>query len=99
MLIDDVNIDAINYFSDFESDEGGWKADGFVRVENALPQTFRLELIKKGTTTTVEPIDLNNDQTADIPISIGNGVDNVTLVVSGTTRFTRAEASYSVQIK
>ena len=99
MLIDDVNIDAINYFSDFESDEGGWKADGFVRVENALPQIFRLELIKKGTTTTVEPIDLNNDQTADIPISIGNGVDNVTLVVSGTTRFTRAEASYSVQIK
>jgi hypothetical protein len=41
MLIDDVSVDAINYFSDFESDKGGWDANGFVRVQNALPQTFR----------------------------------------------------------
>jgi immune inhibitor A len=99
MLIDDVSVDTVNYFSDFESDDGGWAANGFVRVQNALPQTFRLALIKKGATTSVEMIDLSNDQTAEVPISIGNGVDSVTLVVSGTTRFTRAEGSYTVQIK
>jgi len=99
MLIDDVSVEAINYFTDFESDEGGWTADGFVRVQNALPQTFRLALIKQGSTTTVEMIEVNDDQTAEIPISIGGDIDSVTLVVSGTTRFTREEGNYTVEIK
>ena len=99
MLIDDVSVDAINYFSDFESDDDGWVADGFVRVQNALPQTFRLALIKQGQTTSVEMIEVNEDQTAEIPISIGGEVDSVTLVVSGTTRFTREEASYTIEIR
>jgi immune inhibitor A len=99
MLIDDVSVDAINYFSDFESDDGGWVANGFARVQNALPQTFRLDLIKQGSTTTVETIAVNADQTAEIPISIGGDVNSVTLVVSGTTRFTREEGSYTITIK
>ena len=99
MLIDDISVDAINYFTDFENDDGGWNTDGFVRVQNALPQTFRLALVKEGATTSVEMIDVTEDQTAEIPISIGGDVDSVTLVVSGTTRFTRAEGSYTVQIK
>ena len=99
MLIDDVKVDAVNYFTDFESDDGGWTADGFVRVQNALPQTFRLSLIKQGSTTSVETIKVNDDQTVEVPISIGGDVNSVTLVISGTTRFTRAEGSYSVEIK
>jgi len=99
MLIDDVSVDAVNYFSDFESDDGGWVSDGFVRVQNVLPQTFRLALIKQGTTTTVKMIEVSEDQAAEIPISIGGDVDSVTLVVSGTTRFTREEGSYTVEIK
>jgi hypothetical protein len=98
MLIDDVRVDATNYATDFETDDGGWVADGFVRVQNVLPQTFRLALIKQGATTTVEMIEVSEDQTAEIPISIGGDVDNVTLVVSGTTRFTRGVGSYTVRI-
>ena len=101
MLIDDVRVEAAayDYFTDFEVDDGGWVADGFVRVENILPQTFRLALINEGTSTTVEMIEVNDDQTAEIPISIGGDVDSVTLVVSGTTRFTREEGSYTIEIK
>jgi immune inhibitor A len=99
MLIDDVSVEAIEYFTDFETDDGGWTADGFVRVQNALPQTFRLALIKEGSTTTVEMIEVGDDQTAEIPISIGGDVDSITLVVSGTTRFTREVGSYTVEIR
>ena len=35
-------VDAINYKSDFEADNGGWEGEGFVRVENVLPQTYGL---------------------------------------------------------
>jgi immune inhibitor A len=99
MLIDDIAVDAAGYSSDFEKDEGGWIADGFVRVQNALPQTFRLAMIKEGSNTTVEMIELNEDQTVEIPISIGGDVRSLTLAVSGTTRFTREEGSYTFEMK
>ncbi len=99
LLLDDISVDAVNYFTDFESDDGGWIAEGFVRVQNSLPQTFRLALVKTGDATTVEMIDLNDDQTAEIPLSIGGEVDYITLIVSGTTRYTRDLAGYTIEIK
>ena len=55
-LIDDVSIPEIDYAADFESDDGGWQADGFVRIDNVLPQTFGLTLISVGNTTVVHAI-------------------------------------------
>lgn len=97
-LLDDIQIDAINYSSDFEADEGGWVGEGFVRIQNVLPQTFRLALILKKNDTTVEMIPVNPDQTAEIQLSLESG-ESAVLVVSGTTRFTREEAAYQIEIK
>ncbi|MBT3322541.1 MAG: hypothetical protein HN392_09690 [Anaerolineae bacterium] len=100
MLIDDIRIEAVDYFSDFESDNSGWDAKGFVRVQNILPQSFQVALILKGDETTVEIIELSDEQTADIHVSM-NGEYNTEaiLVVTGTTRFTRELANYSIEIK
>lgn len=99
LLVDDIKIDAIGYSEDFESGDGGWEGHGFVRVNNILPQTFRLALIlERGGETTVQYIEVNTDQTADIPLSLESG-DSATLVVTGTTRFTRTTATYSVEIR
>jgi hypothetical protein len=99
LLLDDVSIPAIGYQTDFEGDDGGWLADGFVRVPNMLPQTYRLALIRQGDETEVEYLDLPASNQLDIPIEIGggSGVDEVTLVVLGTTRFTRQIASYQIE--
>ena len=97
-LLDDVRVEAINYQSDFEADNGGWEGAGFVRVENVLPQTYRLALVVKGDTTTVTQIQLNPDQTADIPLSLKSG-EEALLVVTGTTRFTRLPAAYQIEIQ
>lgn len=98
LLLDDVRVDAVNYQSDFEADDGGWVAAGFARVENILPQTFRLSLILKGDTTTVTQIELNADQTAEIPLSLNAGEEAI-LIVTGTTRFTRLPAAYQIEIR
>ncbi len=47
-MLDDVKVDAINYQSDFETDDGGWAGAGFARVENVLPQTYRLSSHRQG---------------------------------------------------
>jgi len=93
-LLDDISIPEIGYFSDFEDDDGGWQANGFVRIQNVLPQSFRLAVIKNGRVTTVENIGLSSDNASAIPISIGDDVYEVILVVSGTTRHTRQNAAY-----
>ncbi len=96
-FLDDVSIPEIKYSTDFETDDGGWQAAGFARLENVLPQTFRLALIvKKNGETTVQTIPVTPDQTADISL---DGVADAVLVVSGTTRFTRIEGNYSIAIK
>ena len=96
-MVDDVSVEAAGYRSDFEADDGGWAAEGFVRVQNVLPQTFGLALIQTGDES-VTMIPLNADQTAEISISLARG-ETAYLVISGTTRFTREKASYQVEIK
>jgi immune inhibitor A len=98
LLLDDISIPAIHYASDFETDSGGWQTNGFVRVENQLPQTFRLALILKGDKTTVQNITLTADQTAVVPISLQAG-QHAILVVTGTERFTNLQAGFTIQIK
>ncbi len=99
LLLDDVSIPAVNYSSDFETDDGGWVANGFARVENALPQTFRLSLILKTSSgTTVRYVPVSADETADIPLSLNPG-DSAVLIVTGTQRFTRLPAAYTIQVK
>jgi hypothetical protein len=97
-LLDDVSVDAIDYKSDFEADDGGWEAKGFTRVQNIIPQTFRLTLIKKGAGTTVESIELTSDQLAEIPLSLQDG-EQAVLIVTGTTRYTRKNSVYQIEIK
>jgi len=99
MVIDDVRIDALDYFTDFESDDGGWEGEGFVRIQNVLPQTFQLSLITYGAEILVDRIELDPDNRASIDLDIGRDVDSVVLVVSGTTPFTRQRADYQITIE
>jgi len=94
MMIDDISIPEIGYFTDLEADDGGWEAEGWVRIKNVLPQTFELAWISLEDETTVEYIPIGVNNTARIPIDIredGAGV----LVIVPTTRFTRQPASYT----
>jgi hypothetical protein len=94
LLLDDIAIPAIDYFTDFEEGDGGWVGAGFVRVSNILPQTFRLALITRGSPIIVEYLTLDENNSLEISLDISGDVDDVVLVVIGTTRYTRQLASY-----
>lgn len=96
-MLDDVQVDAAGYRSDFEADDGGWQAEGFVRVQNVLPQTFGLALILTSDSS-VTMIPLTEDQTAEIPLSLKAG-EKAFLVVTGATRFTRELGAYQLEIR
>lgn len=99
-LLDDVSIPAVGYSTDFEGDNGGWEPAGFVRIQNRLPQTFILSLIRReGSQTSVETLALDENQSLSLPLDFSGSLDQAVLVVSGSTRFTRQDASYSFQIQ
>jgi hypothetical protein len=97
-LLDDLEIPQAGYFTDFEVDSGGWEAEGFARVQNILPQTFRVAVIKQGNTTTVEKFALSGENRLQLPIDFRGGVNEIILVVSGTSRFTNQPANYQYSL-
>ena len=98
LAIDDIQVEAINYATDFETDAGGWQAEGFVRIENLLPQSYRVSLVTYGDEITVTHLELDMDNTLSHDFSLDNGTYYAVLVVSGTTPFTRQSATYQVEI-
>ena len=97
LLLDDISVDAIGYFTDFETDEGGWAADGFARVTNLLPQEFEISIIVKDGDTTVSHLQLAEDNTISVQLNL-DAKDEVILVISGTTPYTNQTASYQIDI-
>ena len=97
-LIDDIAIPETGYFTDFEADTGGWVADGFVRIRNTIPQTYRVSLLKIGSETTVEKYTLSGENLMSLPLEFEQDIQEIVLVVSGTARFTRQPAAYRFTI-
>ena len=97
-LLDDLSIPEIGYSTDFEDGDAGWQSQGFVRLQNLLPQTFRLALIEKGGNISIQNFELDGNNVLEIPLHIGKQVDEAILVVIGTTPFTRQPANYTFQI-
>lgn len=93
-LLDQVRIPEIGYAEDFEESDGGWEGNGFVRIENRLPQNFAITVIRKGTPATVETVWLEAGHSASIPLELGGDVNSAVVVVSGATRFTTQPAQY-----
>lgn len=102
LWLDDIAIPEIGYFTDFENGEDGWQADGFVRIQNVLPQTYRLSLVvrggKNGKQVSVQYLDLPASNILELPLSFGPDAQEVILVISGTARFTRQKALYQFSV-
>ncbi|NDJ55162.1 MAG: hypothetical protein GYB68_18990 [Chloroflexi bacterium] len=95
--IDNISIPEIGYSSDLESDGGGWQSEGFVRVDNVLPQRFSLQVVRVGNgETTVEAISLDELNQATFEVELAS--QQSFLIITGLTRYTTESASYSYSI-
>ncbi|MEW6567624.1 MAG: hypothetical protein AB1449_05555 [Chloroflexota bacterium] len=99
LLLDDVSIPAIGYTEDFEAGDGGWQAEGFVRLYNRLPQTFQLVLVEHGRQTRVTDVPLDEHNQASVPLVLGAEYDRATLLVIGTARYSWRPAPYRFQVR
>ncbi len=97
-LVDDISIPELGYAEGFESGDGGWQALGFVRIDNRLPQKYVVQLIRRGEGgVRVERLTLNPANEGELALTLARG-EQVTLVVSATTRFTTEPARYVIAV-
>jgi hypothetical protein len=96
-LMDDVSIPAINYSADFENNDGSWVPEGWVRIENELPQTYELSIIQSGENPVVKRIATRGNELLDFEIDF-NSVNSIELIVSGTTQFVTIPADYKFRL-
>ena len=99
-VLDDIAIPEIGYADDVERGKGGWKAAGFVRSDNFVPQRYLALLIGLGDTITVERLPVGEDRTADwtVPLSSEN-LREAVLVLSGLAPLTTHPALYHLTIE
>jgi len=98
-VLDDVTIPEISYSNDFEDEErDGWEPAGFIRHANVLPQRWLVQSILFGPETTVERLELEEDQSGQWTIPLGSQTDRAVIVVSGLAPVTTEWASYSYEV-
>jgi len=98
--IDDIGISEIGFFDDAETD-GLWEAEGFVRTDNVLPQTFgvRIITIESDGDVVVQDMVLDGANNGIISLDIaGSGIRSATVIVSSLTRYTGQPATYTLTL-
>ncbi len=97
--IDDLTIPEIGYSDDVEDGLKGWQAEGFVRMDNILPQRFLVEVLEIGDQLRLErmPLDETNHGVLTVP-GLGATVNRAVLIISGLTSVTSQPASYEYKL-
>ena len=98
LLLDDMRIDALDYEEDFEGGDGGWEAQGFVRLYNLLPQTYRAVLIERGADVRVTEIPLDQNGQGSLEVQLGDDGGGEILVVIATARHTWIRVPYQISL-
>lgn len=97
-LIDDISIEEIGYFTDLETDNDGWKGDGFVRINNVLPQNYGFSAIQDSLekkikkTISLGGLEIKNSNSLIV------GQKGPVIVINGLTRYSRLPAEYQIRI-
>lgn len=99
LIVDDIAIPEVGYFSDFEAGDDGWQAAGFIRHANVLPQRWLLQMILYGPETTVHRLALNADQTGEWTIPLDDNTHRAIVTISALAPVTTEIASYSYEIR
>lgn len=98
IAIDNIKIQAIGYEETFEASDGGWVTNGFTRIQNNIPQTFLVSIITSNPELLVKKFTVEAGEELDLQLDPNCFGEDPILVVSGSSRFTRQDAQYTITL-
>ncbi len=99
-LIDDLQIPALNYTTDFEQDVSGWQSDGWLLTDSQLSQNWSVQLLEfKGSElTAVQQATIDATGHAQIKVDALGNDKSAVLAISALAPVTTEPATYQLQI-
>jgi immune inhibitor A len=98
LALDDFSIPELGYADDVEDGDGGWQAEGWLRVTEKVPQSFLVQIISLGSSPRAQRLVLDAENRGELTISgLGTQMDRAILAISAMTRFTTEPATYSYE--
>ncbi len=98
LILDNVSIPEIGYSTDFEEDNGGWIPQGFVRIGNAIPQTFLVSVVSTGENGSIQKFNLQSGDVLDLTLDPLPSFTSYIITISGSARYTRQDAQYQIRL-
>jgi hypothetical protein len=101
LAVDDISIPELGYTGDAETG-ADWQTDGFVRVDNKLPQEWYLAVVRTGDTAVdVRPIEVSSGEASfDIDgLGAGGPYTKATLVIMGLTPHIIQHPTYELSVR
>jgi hypothetical protein len=98
IAIDNIRIPEIAYEENFEGGDGGWVTDGFSRIQNSIPQTFLVSIVTSNPEKTVKKYSVAPGEELDLTLDPNCFGEDPIVVVSGSSRYTRQEATYTITL-
>ncbi len=97
MVIDDVALPEIGYYSDFETDDGGWISEGWVWVTNHVPQQAWLQVVEYLPDGITVRRQLLPDDIA--PLTIDSRTERLFIAISPIAPVTTIPVEYTLTIR
>lgn len=98
MAVDDVSIPEIGYLDDFEGGEGGWLTEGWLRMDNRLPQRGWMQIAQQIGAETVDVARWKIDD-GEHRIDLAAGVDQVLVAISPLAPVTTVPMPYTLSVR
>ena len=98
LCFDDISVPEIG-FSDGGGAGDGWQAEGFLLIDNVVPQEYIVQVIEVGNETRVREMKLGEENNGELVIRAMEELDDVVLVVSTLAPKTIQEASYTLTLE
>lgn len=96
LAIDDVSIPEIGYEDDFEADDGGWQAEGWLRTDNRLEQGGWLQVVQRRGEVTLDVQRWGIDG-LDYQVELMPGADTVLVALSPFAPVTTVPMTYTLK--
>jgi hypothetical protein len=99
LALDDISIPELGYSYDAEEGDGGWQAEGWLRLGDHVPQEFLVQVIAKGSPVRVRRMVLDEQMRGSMTIPrLGHEAVEAVLVVSAMAPATTEVTAYSYQV-
>jgi len=101
-LIDDIQIPALGYATDFEDGADGWESEGWLLTDNQLAQRWLIQVLRLDSADrlqAVEQIVVNDAGDAVFQIDDLSSNESAVLTISGLAPVTTETAPYTMAIR